>query len=135
MTSFRTNLFAAIIGLIGLWVVTPAAAETHPMAGAAGVHAGHHQGQAAHHQGPVESKGMETMTVVAAANLGGYLTPSNHAACCGATSSGCCGPCTALSNEPAAAISNYQQIFVAALVGRAAGIPPDRLRRPPRLAA
>lgn len=117
--SIRAWLLAAIVAAIGLWFVVPSDVDAHLLAGAAGLRV--EQGQAV------------TSIASGAVDCAGALDPVAHGACCGTSAFGCCAPCLFVPSEPAASAPGGAQIFAVAFAETAAGLPPARLKRPPRL--
>ena len=114
-----TRVFAAILALIGMLIVVPASADAHAMLASPGI-AGHSE--------------IASPIAAMAADCAGGPASLEHGACCGASNFGCCPPCLLVPPESAASLQSGAPVFAENLVETAAGLPPSRLKRPPRLA-
>ena len=119
MGIFRAGVLAAIIALIGLLAVAPMVAQAHasPVRGAVHTEHGSHAISAAD----------------AAVDCADGAESRSHGACCATSPFGCCAASLLIPLEPTAAAPGGAPIFASAGARAPSGLPPGRLRKPPRL--
>jgi hypothetical protein len=134
---FRAWFIFAAIALTASWLALPSVAQAQPFSATAEVpthsgmhaHAGMHghAGALVHHVQSMTSTGRDL------ADCGDGLASNRDNPCCGASMFSCCAPCSLLPAEAETVLEDRAPILVAGNSETADGIPPARLKRPPRL--
>ena len=119
MGIFRAGVLAAIIALIGLLAVAPTVAQAHasPVRGAVHTEHGSHA----------------ISTADAAVDCTDETESRSHSACCATSPFGCCAASLLIPLEPIAAAPGGAPTFASAGSQVPSGLPPGRLRKPPRV--
>lgn len=119
MGIFRAGLLAAIIALIGLLAVAPMVATAHAGPARGTVHTEH---------------GSHAISAAdAAVDCAGGAESRSHSACCATSPFGCCAASLLIPLEPIPSAPGGAPIFALAGSQAPSGLPPGRLRKPPRL--
>jgi hypothetical protein len=116
---FRAGLLAAIIALVGL--------ISFGVPATAGTHAGSVQG-ATH----AEHGNHATSAAEAAVDCADEIDLGSHSACCAASPFGCCSASLLIPLEAVATAPVGAPTFATASAEAPSGLPPGRLRKPPR---